>query len=129
MYELFRYWDLFLILKLKGVYLTDLTFIGDGNDSYLDEERGIVNFEKMRKETHVIKDIMLYQQNPYNFNVVEIIRSYFNYIIETKEHCLSEKENFKLSRQYEPKSMIESLNSKFSISKKLSLKKRKSKKF
>jgi len=67
----------------------------------------VVNFEKMRKQTHVIKDIILYQQNPYNFVQETTIRTFFTDILKSQFACLSETENFKKSREIEPKSMID----------------------
>jgi len=42
-----------------GVYLTDLTFIEDGNSNYL--ESGLINFSKRRRLARVLKDIQQHQ--------------------------------------------------------------------
>lgn len=46
-----------------GIYLSDLTFIEEGND---DTIKGLVNFEKMRMLCNVILELQQYQQQPYN---------------------------------------------------------------
>jgi len=64
-----------------GVYLTDLTFIEDGNKNYLTVNSGrtdLINLEKMRMQALLIQDIMLYQQTPYNFEKVPVIYEFFD---------------------------------------------------
>lgn len=48
---------------MLGTYLTDLTYIEDGNENNLD---GIINFSKREMISKVIKEITDYQQFPYN---------------------------------------------------------------
>jgi son of sevenless-like protein len=57
-----------------GMYLTDLTFIEDGNPDMVDA--GLINFDKRRKQAQVIKDIQQYQQTPYCLLEVPTIKSY-----------------------------------------------------
>eukprot|EP01130_Rhizamoeba_saxonica_P008944 TRINITY_DN3625_c0_g2_i1.p1 TRINITY_DN3625_c0_g2~~TRINITY_DN3625_c0_g2_i1.p1 ORF type:complete len:622 (-),score=134.95 TRINITY_DN3625_c0_g2_i1:53-1918(-) len=90
-----------------GVYLTDLTFIEDGNPNYLSTECGstdIINFEKMRMVSDAIKDILLYQQMPYNFDKVPQI---FEFFAKGNLDVLEENECYRLSRDCEPKDVIE----------------------
>eukprot|EP01128_Nolandella_sp_AFSM9_P003694 TRINITY_DN1617_c0_g1_i1.p1 TRINITY_DN1617_c0_g1~~TRINITY_DN1617_c0_g1_i1.p1 ORF type:complete len:322 (-),score=70.01 TRINITY_DN1617_c0_g1_i1:8-973(-) len=64
-----------------GVYLTDLTFIEDGNPNYLvttEQHTDIINFDKCRKQAVVIANVVLYQQDLYNFTQVPVIYSYFS---------------------------------------------------
>jgi len=90
-----------------GVYLTDLTFIEDGNSNYLqttDSRSDIINFEKCRKQALVIGNILLYQQDSYNFERVDVIYDMFNKglsIIEDKDAL------HKMSRTIEPPEMVE----------------------
>ena len=46
-----------------GTYLTDLTYIEDGNANNLE---GVINFSKREMTSKVIKELMEYQQFPYN---------------------------------------------------------------
>ena len=49
-----------------GVYLTDLTFIEDGNADFLPApEKHMINFDKRRKISKSITEIKMYQQIPY----------------------------------------------------------------
>lgn len=75
-----------------GVYLTDLTFIEDGNPDYL--EGGLVNWVKRRRLANVIKSIQQYQFKPYNFEVVPFIQEYL-----LNAETLNEDECYKLSLQ------------------------------
>jgi len=47
-----------------GVYLTDLTFIEDGNPDRLKTDERLINFGKRQKTAEVIKEIMIYQSTP-----------------------------------------------------------------
>ncbi|KAL6041549.1 Son of sevenless 1 [Balamuthia mandrillaris] len=58
-----------------GVYLTDLTFIEDGNQDLIPGS-SLVNFVKRRKVASVIREIQQYQQTPYNFACVTFIQDF-----------------------------------------------------
>lgn len=90
-----------------GVYLTDLTFIEDGNSNYLVTEDGrtdIINFEKCRKQGVVIGNILLYQQDQYNFDRVDAIYGYFERGLTFSD---DKDALFKLSRSVEPPDLVE----------------------
>jgi len=91
-------------LPYLGIYLTDLTFIEDGNPNYLDIENrtDIINFEKMRKVSLVIEKIVMYQQQPYNFMRVDPIQNYIQSIIGLSS-CHNVTELFNLSLELEPR--------------------------
>jgi hypothetical protein len=92
-----------------GVYLTDLTFIEDGrfmryfylinigNPDFIQET--LINFDKRRRIATVIKEIKQYQQTPYNFNVVPVIKGF---LLAGGEY-VDENECYKLSLLREPK--------------------------
>ncbi len=68
-------------MKLKkiffvGVYLTDLTFIEDGNPNTLKKTRQLINFSKRMKTAEVIREIRQYQSAPYNLNAVQEIQTF-----------------------------------------------------
>jgi len=89
-------------LPYLGVFLTDLTFIEDGNRDYLittDGRTDIINFEKMRKVATVIEKIRIYQPVPYNFEKVPVI---YDFIQHNLPH-IEDTNAFELSRQIEPK--------------------------
>eukprot|EP01133_Synstelium_polycarpum_P017494 gene17494-20872_t len=54
-----------------GVYLTDLTFIEDATKNTLNNRDDLINFEKRRRISVVIREIKQYQQTPYHLLVEE----------------------------------------------------------
>lgn len=48
-----------------GVYLTDLTFIEDGNPNQIKKSKNLINFSKRMKTAEVIREIQVYQAVPY----------------------------------------------------------------
>jgi RasGEF domain/RasGEF N-terminal motif len=56
-----------------GTFLTDLTFIEDGNPDLVD---GLINFEKRKLLYSIVKDIATYQQHQYPFPPVEPLCSF-----------------------------------------------------
>jgi len=54
-----------------GVYLTDLTFIEDGNP---DDVQGMINFYKRTLQNSVIKEVLKYQMHAYNFKYIAPIQ-------------------------------------------------------
>eukprot|EP00339_Tiarina_fusa_P025431 CAMPEP_0117002376 /NCGR_PEP_ID=MMETSP0472-20121206/4073_1 /TAXON_ID=693140 ORGANISM="Tiarina fusus, Strain LIS" /NCGR_SAMPLE_ID=MMETSP0472 /ASSEMBLY_ACC=CAM_ASM_000603 /LENGTH=1327 /DNA_ID=CAMNT_0004702717 /DNA_START=12 /DNA_END=3995 /DNA_ORIENTATION=- len=70
-----------------GMYLTDLTFIEDGNQDKLGE---LHNFSKRIFVSNVIQEIQQYQQSPYILKTVPAIHNFFNSLEEKvidKEKC------------------------------------------
>ncbi|PWN26071.1 hypothetical protein BDZ90DRAFT_233656 [Jaminaea rosea] len=59
-----------------GVYLTDLTFIEDGNSDRLKNDERLINFGKRQKTAEVIREIMIYQSTPYNLTPVAGIQRF-----------------------------------------------------
>jgi len=58
-----------------GVYLTDLTFIDDGNPDFL-PQNGLINFGKRELVYGIISEIQQYQQISYPYPYVDNIASY-----------------------------------------------------
>lgn len=59
-----------------GVYLTDWTFIGDGNPDMLREKPHQINFNKRQKATELILMIKLHQSTTYNLAAVPVLAKY-----------------------------------------------------
>ena len=59
----------FFIFNTRGTYLTDLTFIEDGNPDYI---QGLINYRKRELVYSVIREIQQYQQESYTFELVNI---------------------------------------------------------
>lgn len=62
------------IIPYLGVYLSDLTFIEDGNPDVV--HGGLINFDKRRLLASVLTEIQQYQQTPYPLQEVPLIRDY-----------------------------------------------------
>lgn len=56
------------------MYLTDWTFIGDGNPDMLREKPHQINFNKRQKASELILMIKLHQSTTYNLSAVPQIR-------------------------------------------------------
>ncbi|KAJ3443945.1 ras guanine nucleotide exchange factor i-related [Anaeramoeba flamelloides] len=83
-----------------ALYLTDLTFIEDGNPDVIE---GLINFQKRRLIYDLIFGIQIYQKPPYNFQSIhQILRLLQN--LET----LDESELYTLSLKVEPRKCLRS---------------------
>lgn len=80
----------------KGLFLTDLTFIHEGNKDYL--ENGHVNYNKCRLVAQIILQIKKYQKKPYNIETVKEIQDYL-----LNQPITTEKENYNMSLIAEPR--------------------------
>jgi len=78
------------LIPYLGVYLTDLTFIEDGNPDRL--EGGLINWVKRQRYAAVLKDIQQYQQTPYCLEEVPFIQEYL-----LRYEPLDEDQCYKLS--------------------------------
>jgi hypothetical protein len=85
-----------VVLQCVGVYLSDLTFIEDGNLDML--ANGQVNFTKHRMVANVIQELGQYQQTPYNLVRVDAIRLFLDTL-----DPLSEQKQYQLSLKHEPR--------------------------
>lgn len=83
--------DIYIRLSLSkkyisiGVYLTDLTFIEDGNPNILKKQKNIINFSKRMKTADVIREIQQYQAVPYNLSVVQEIQVFIETSLRDSE--------------------------------------------
>lgn len=82
-------------LPYLGVHLSDLAFIGDGNPSEID---GLVNFDKHLMVYKVLEQILICQQQSYEFELVEPLRTFYSEL-----PSLGEDELWKLSETREPR--------------------------
>eukprot|EP01102_Stenamoeba_stenopodia_P014624 TRINITY_DN4881_c0_g1_i2.p1 TRINITY_DN4881_c0_g1~~TRINITY_DN4881_c0_g1_i2.p1 ORF type:complete len:1169 (+),score=349.70 TRINITY_DN4881_c0_g1_i2:173-3679(+) len=90
-----------------GVYLTDLTFIEDGNPDLL--AGGLINFVKRRKLCTVIREIQQYQQTPYCLEPVAFIQDFLlNADSRDEEECYK----ISLSREQKQDSSAATLSKK-----------------
>ncbi|KAH9814181.1 ras guanine nucleotide exchange factor domain-containing protein [Melampsora americana] len=83
-----------------GVYLTDLTFIGDGNLDQLRERPDEINFDKRRKSAEVMIEMQSFQSMPYHLISVSSIA---NYLDACFQNLPNEKDLYSISLGIEPK--------------------------
>ena len=86
-------------MKIKGVYLTDLTFIEDGIPSII-RRTDFINFAKRAKTAEVIRDIQQYQNVPYGLREVPELR---DYILNNMEAAGDVHEMYEKSLSVEPR--------------------------
>lgn len=66
------------LIPYLGMYLTDLTFMDEGNPDFITSPGGVklINFSKRRRVSLVIRDIQQYQLTPYKLIPLKVIQSY-----------------------------------------------------
>lgn len=77
------------------MYLSDLTFIEDGNPDLIGN---LINFQKREMVSKVIIELQVYQQTPYNLTVIPKISSLLKRL-----PVKTEKELYQLSLLREPR--------------------------
>jgi son of sevenless-like protein len=82
-----------------GVYLTDLTFIDDGNPDKL-PGTNLINFSKYSKCAEVISEIQQYQKLPYFLTTVNDIQRFLDQHLRGGRDVV---DFYKLSLQLEPR--------------------------
>jgi len=86
-------------LPYLGCYLTDLTFMEDGNpDFVIHNGVTMINYYKRELVYNTLREIRMFQQSSYTFPVVEPIHSFL-----TSLPFSEEKELYELSQQREPR--------------------------
>lgn len=88
------------VFFITGVYLTDWTFIGDGNPDQLREKPHQINFNKRQKAAELIVQIQSYQSLPYQLSPMPAI---VKFLEEALENPRDEKELYDLSLELEPR--------------------------
>lgn len=83
-----------------GVYLTDLTFIEDGNPDMSVKAHHLINISKRRKTADVIRDIQQYQAVPYALTPVPEIQEYIQNCMDITRDV---NELYTVSLQREPR--------------------------
>jgi son of sevenless-like protein len=69
---------------MKGLFLTDLTFLDDGNPDYI---HGIINLDKCNRYLKIIESFQFYQTELYEFQpALDIREKLFDAINVEKNH-------------------------------------------
>jgi len=82
------------------VYLSDLTFIEDGNPNMLRNNEKLINFSKRMKTAEVIRDLQQYQTVPYPFVRVNELQMWLDNELANSSEI---QELYDLSTQVEPR--------------------------
>uniref|UniRef100_A0A6B2LAW8 Ras-GEF domain-containing protein n=1 Tax=Arcella intermedia TaxID=1963864 RepID=A0A6B2LAW8_9EUKA len=83
-------------LVYLGMYLTDLTFLEDGNLTYLTP--GVWNFAKIESIAAVLKNFMKIRKFRFNFSEVPVIK---NFLLDLK--TMTDREHYQRSLEIEPR--------------------------
>jgi len=91
------------LIPYLGMYLTDMTFIEEGNKSFVtinidDKVIPMINFGKCRLVSELLSKIQLYQNKSYNFAVSKIMQEKLKNLRTVDEKLL-----YSLSEFYEPR--------------------------
>ncbi|KAI5479345.1 cell division control protein Cdc25 [Pseudohyphozyma bogoriensis] len=88
-----------------GVYLTDWTFIGDGNPDMLREKPHQINFNKRQKASELILMIRLHQVTTYNLSAVPMISKWLDDQLHPKgvDPATDDQRLYEISLQREPR--------------------------
>jgi son of sevenless-like protein len=83
------------LVPFLGNYLSDLTFIEDGNDPNLPS--GFINFIKRRMTAKILSEIQHFQQVPYNILMNEAVLEFLS------QHPMNEEIQYQMSLHLEPR--------------------------
>lgn len=84
------------LVPFLGTYLTDITFIEDGNPDYIN---GLINYRKRELVYNVIQEIQQYQQTGYEYELVDNIAHFLTEL----PICDNDDDLYKLSLAREPR--------------------------
>ncbi|ORY03599.1 ras GEF [Basidiobolus meristosporus CBS 931.73] len=83
-----------------GLYLTDLTFVEDGNPDHVPNHPHLINIAKRAKCAEVIREIQQYQNSPYNLTTVPELQAF---IWQALREPNGERDLYNMSLHMEPK--------------------------
>eukprot|EP01080_Neovahlkampfia_damariscottae_P008145 gene8145-12606_t len=84
------------LVPYLGIFLTDLTFIDEGNQDFIDDK---INFTKVKRVSTIIKNLKVYQQTPFDIHLIEQLQNFFDQL----DFRLDEDEMYELSLLREPR--------------------------
>ncbi|KAI9025102.1 ras guanine nucleotide exchange factor domain-containing protein [Phycomyces nitens] len=87
-------------IPFLGIYLQDLTFIEDGNPTFLKSTKDMINFAKQTMIAEVVQEIRQYQLVPYQFKPVDEIQAF---IRASLKNSRDEEQLYEESLRLEPK--------------------------
>ncbi len=87
------------LIPYLGIYLSDLTFIEDGNPNMLGP---LINFHKRRLVYRVISEIQQCQQQAYTITLIDQVQGVLKQLTYTND-----KELYELSLIHEPRNVVD----------------------
>jgi son of sevenless-like protein len=84
-----------------GLFLTDLTFIEDGNSNMLRTAPHLINFDKRSKTADKIREVQQYQNIPYTLREVQELQHFLIMNLEDSQRDVEEL--YQTSLQIEPR--------------------------
>lgn len=88
------------------MYLTDWTFIGDGNADMLREKPHQINFQKRQKASELILMIKLHQSTTYNLAAVPVLIKYLEEVLfptDLMDSAADDQRMYEVSLMREPR--------------------------
>ncbi|CEP64158.1 Ras family guanine nucleotide exchange factor CDC25 LALA0_S10e03752g [Lachancea lanzarotensis] len=86
-----------------GVYLSDLTFVAEGNPDYLHRSMETINFSKRTRIVGILKEIASYQNIRYKFKRYDDVQAF---IEESVKNVPSIEKQYEQSLQIEPRAEV-----------------------
>ncbi|KAJ3007665.1 hypothetical protein HKX48_008993 [Thoreauomyces humboldtii] len=83
-----------------GFYLTDLTFVEDGNPDSLSAAPHLINFAKRQKTADVLREIQQYQNQPYVLMAVPELQQWLRSALDT---AVEDNDLYNVSLEMEPR--------------------------
>ena len=102
--KLFRFqWEKTLApaIPYVGLFLTDLTFLEEGNSTFLGDEKKLINFFKFQRITETIELLLKHQSIPYSFPKISTFFDLFDELPDLKIDNIEEREWIKRSKELE----------------------------
>ncbi|KAI8815184.1 ras guanine nucleotide exchange factor domain-containing protein [Cladochytrium replicatum] len=87
-------------IPFLGFYLSDLTFIEDGNPDFLKGDDRLINFSKRGRTAEVIREVQQYQNTAYAYQSVEQLQVYLRQCLQDASE---ESDLYNMSLELEPR--------------------------
>lgn len=78
----------------------DLTFIEDGNETFLDGRKTVVNWQKMRMIAQIFDEMQRFQQNPYILEQIPVMTTWLR---KLRKIVHDDNELYEMSFQCQPR--------------------------